>query len=162
MDRLVLNELPSEKGKAERGSVPIDRRVDVDGFQGGQQLTLFVVKGGQESLTSQRAVIVLVLSRPIHFPRRQRGVVDAAHTDDVPQLLAKRRQAFSNPMSYRRAARLSRRVGRKVPLVFGDRAHKIAGQTMEYLAVLYKFVDQHRLILAAGFTTGCFPFKAVR
>src|SRR5215472_9495937 len=156
MDRLVLHKLPSEKGKGERGSVPNDRRVDVDGFQCGQQLTLFVVKRGQESLTSQRAAIVLVLSRPIHLPRRERGVVDTAHADDVPQLLAKRREAFANPMLCRRAARLSGRVGRKVPLVFGDRAPKIGGQAIEYLAVPYKFIDQHRLILAAGFITGCF------
>jgi len=147
MDRLVLHELPSEKGKGERGSTPIDRRVDVDGFQGGQELTLLVVKGGHKSLTSQWAAIVLVLSRPIHFPRRQRGIVDAAHADDVPQLLAKWPEAIANPMWYRFAARLSGRVGREVPLVLGDRAHEIGGQAMEYLAVPYKFIDQHRLIL---------------
>src|SRR5215472_6429120 len=113
MDRLVLHKLPSEKGKGERGSVPNDRRVDVDGFQCGQQLTLFVVKRGQESLTSQRAAIVLVLSRPIHLPRRERGVVDTADADDVPQLLAKRREAFANPMLGPRAQ--NRRSGDRVP-----------------------------------------------
>src|SRR5215472_5624054 len=126
MDRLVLHEIPSEKGKGESGSVPIDRRVDVDGFQGGQQLSLLIVKGGQEGLTSQRAAIVLVLSRPIHFPRRQGGIVDTAHTDDVPQLLAKRREADANPMAYRCAARLSRRVGREVPLALGTARTKSA------------------------------------
>jgi hypothetical protein len=44
---------------------------------------------------------VLVLSRPIHFSCRQRGSVDAAHTDDVPQLLRKRREAGANPMRCR-------------------------------------------------------------
>ena len=68
----MLHELPCEKGKGERGSTPIDRRIDVDSFQGGQELTLLVVKGGQKSFTSQRAAIVLVLSGPIHFPPRQR------------------------------------------------------------------------------------------
>ena len=55
--------------------VPNDRRVDVDGFQCGQQLTLFVVKRGQESLTSQRAAIVLVLSRPTRAARVTRGAL---------------------------------------------------------------------------------------
>jgi hypothetical protein len=98
---------------------------------------------------------VLVLSRPIHFSRRQRSVVDTAHTDDVPQLLAKRREAVANPMRCWCAPRLSGWVRRKVPLILGDCAHKIGGQSMEHLAVPHKVIDQHRMILAARFTTGC-------
>src|SRR5215831_429533 len=92
MDRLVLHKLPREEGKGERGSVPIDRRVDVDGFQCGEQVSLLIVKRGEERLASQRADIVLVLPGPIDFSRRQRSIVDTAHTDDVPQLLAKPRE----------------------------------------------------------------------
>src|SRR5215831_12277958 len=155
MDRLVLHVLPREQGKGERGSVPIDRRVDIDGFQCGEQLSLLVVERGQECLPSQRPEIVLVLSRPLHSSCRQRGIVDTADTDDVPQLLAKRREAVANPMWCRCAAGLSRRVGRKVPLVVWDRAHKIGGQAMQYLAVPYEVIDRHGVILAAVFTRGC-------
>jgi hypothetical protein len=41
---------------------------------------------------------VLVLSRPIHVSRRRRGIVDAAHTDHVLHLLARRREAVANPL----------------------------------------------------------------
>src|SRR3984893_12532835 len=116
MDRLVLHKLPREQREGKRGSVPIDRRVDVDGFQCGEQVSLLVIKRGEQRHPSQRTNIVLVLSRPIHFSRRQRGIVDTAHTDDVPQLLAKRREAVANPMRAGWAARLSGRVGRKVHL----------------------------------------------
>jgi hypothetical protein len=68
---------------------------------------------------------VIVLSRPIDLSRRQRRVVDTAHTDDVPQLLAERREAVADPMQSVGATRISRRVGRKVPFVVGDRTHKI-------------------------------------
>lgn len=61
-----------------------------------------------------------------HRSVTQRGVVDAAHTDDVPQLLAKRREAVANPMWYRRAARLSGRVGRKSHLSSGTAHTKSA------------------------------------
>jgi hypothetical protein len=127
MDRLVLHKLPCEQSKAESGSVPIDWRVDVDGLQCGEQLSLLVVKRREQRLPSQRPDIVLVLSRPIHLSRRQRGIVDTARTDDVPQLLAKRREAVVNPMRYRCAARLCRRIGRKVPLVLGDCTYEIGG-----------------------------------
>jgi hypothetical protein len=133
----------------------IDRRVDVDGLQCGEQVSLLVVKRGEERLASQRADIVLVLSRPIHLSRRQRGIVDTAHTDDVPQLLAKRREAVANPMRCRCAARLGRRIGRKVTLVLGDCTYEIGGQAMEHLAIPYKVIDRHDVILAARFTTGC-------
>jgi len=66
MDRFVLYELPREESKAERRSVPIDRRVDVEGLQCGEQVSLLVVKCLEQRLASQRADIVLVLSRPIH------------------------------------------------------------------------------------------------
>ncbi len=147
MDRLVLHELPREEGKCERGSVPIDQRVDVDGFQCGEKLSLLVVKRGEERPASQRTDIVIVLSRPIHFSRRQRGIVDTADTHDVPQLLAKRREAVANPIRRRCAARLSGRVGRKVPFILGDRAHKIGSQAMEQFAVPSKVIDRYRMIL---------------
>ncbi len=83
MERLVLHELPREQGKGERGSVPIDRSVVIDGFQCGEQVSLLVVERGQKCVPSQRAAIVLVLSHPIHFLSCQRGIVDTADTDDV-------------------------------------------------------------------------------
>jgi hypothetical protein len=98
MDCFVLHELPREHGKGEGGSVPIDRCVDISGVQCGEQVSLLFVERGQEFLPSQRAGIVFVLSRPIHSFCRQRGVVDTADTDDVPQLLTKRRKAVANPM----------------------------------------------------------------
>jgi hypothetical protein len=55
----VLHKLPREHSKAKRGSVPIDRRVDADGFQCGEQLSLLVVKRAEERLPTQRADIVL-------------------------------------------------------------------------------------------------------
>src|ERR1700688_3845709 len=58
MDRLVLYKLPREQSKAERGAAPIDRRVDVDGLQCGEQVSLLVVKCGEERLPSQRDYIV--------------------------------------------------------------------------------------------------------
>src|SRR5215469_13501961 len=112
MDCFVLHEFPREERKCERSSVPIDGCVDVDGFQYGEQLSLFVVKRGKEGLASQWTGLLIVLSRPIHFFRRQRSVVDTAHTKDVPQLLAKRREAIADPMRYRCAARLFGRVRR--------------------------------------------------
>src|SRR6516162_9883617 len=93
MDGLVLHELPREEGKGERGSVPIDRCIDVDAFKCGKQVSLLVVERRDKRLPSHRANVVLVLSRPIHFSCRQCGIVDASDTDDVPQLLAKRREA---------------------------------------------------------------------
>ena len=155
MDRLVLHELPCEEGKRERRSGPNDWCADVDSFECGEQVSLLVVKRGEERLPSQRADIVLVFACPIHSFRRQRGVVDATHTDDVPQLLAKRRETVANPMRCWCAARPSGRVGRKVPFVCRDRAHKIDGQAVEHVAVPCKFIDRHLVILAAGFTTGC-------
>src|SRR5216683_3161845 len=98
MDRLMLYELPREEREGKRGSVPIDQRVNVGGFQCGEKLPLLVVKGGEERLASQWAVIVIVLSRPVHFSRRQCGIVDTAHTHDVPQLFAKWREPLANPM----------------------------------------------------------------
>ena len=153
MDRFVLHKLPREQRERKRRSVPIDRRVDVDGFQCGEQVSLLVIKRGEQRLPSQRTDIVLVLSRPIRFSRRQRGSVDPAHTDDVPQLLAKRREAVANPMWYRCTPRLSGRIRRKVPLILGDGAHKIDGQSMEHLAVPRKVIDRHRMILAARHPT---------
>src|SRR6202047_3864324 len=149
MDRLVLHKLPREQRAGKRGSVPIERRVDVDGFQCGEQVSLLVIKRGEQRLPSQRTDIVLVLSRPIHFSSRQRGSADTAHTDNVPQLLAKRREAVANPMRCRCAPRLSGRVRRKFPLILGDCAHKIGGQSMEHLAVSHKVSDRARMILAA-------------
>lgn len=143
MERLVLHELPREQGKGERGSVPIDGRLDIDRFQYGEQVSLLVVERGEECLPSQRAGIVLVLSRPIYSFCRQGGIVDTAHTDDVPQLLAKRCEAVANPMWCPYPAGSSGRVGREVPLVVRDRAHKIGGQAMEHLAVSYKVIDRH-------------------
>ena len=151
MERLVLHELPREQGKGERGSIPIDRRPDIDGFQYGEQVSLLVVQRGEECLPSQRAEIVLVLSRPIHSFCRQRGIVDTAHTDDVAQLLAKRREAVANPMWCPYAAGSSRRVGREVPLVVRDRTDKIGGQVIEHLAVPYKVIDRHWVILTSRF-----------
>jgi hypothetical protein len=116
----------------------------------GEQLSLLVVKGGEEFRATQRADIMLVLSCPLHLPRRQRGIVDTAQTNDVPHLLRKRREALANTMRRRCTARLSGRIGRKVPLVFGDRTHKIGRQAMEHRAVPYKIIDQHWIILAAA------------
>ncbi len=79
MDRLVLHKLPRKQREGKRSSVPIDRRVDVDGFQCGEQVSLLVIRRGEQRLPGQRTDIVLVLSRPIHFSRRQRGSVDTAH-----------------------------------------------------------------------------------
>ena len=126
MDRLVLHKLPREQSKAERGSVPIDRHVDVDGLQCGEQVSLLVVKRGEQRLPSQRADIVLVLSCPIHPSRRQRSIVDTTHTDDVPQLLAKRREAVANPMRCRCAARLAGGSGVKSHLFSGTARTKSA------------------------------------
>ena len=150
MDGLVLHKLPREHREGKRGSAPIDRRVDVDRFQCGEQVSLLVIQRGEQRLPSQRTDIVLVLSRPIHFSRRLRGIVDTAHTDDVPQLLAKRPEAAANPMWCGCAPRLSGRVRRKVPLILRDSAHKIDGQSMEDLAVPYKVIDRHRVILGQG------------
>ena len=154
VDRFVLYKLPREQRKAERGSVPVDRCIDIDGLQCGKQASLLVVKRSEERFPSQRADIVLVLSRLIHLSRRQRGVVDTAYTDNVPQLLAERRKALANPMRCRCSARLSWRIGRKVPLVVGDCAYEIGGQAMKHLAIPNKVIDQHRVILPARFTTG--------
>jgi len=143
MDGLVLHKLPGEEGKGERGALPIDRCVNVDSFQCGEQLTLLVIERGEEPLASQWAEIMLVLSRPIHFPCRQRGIVDTAHTDKMPQLLAKRREPMANPMWRRCAAELPGRVGRKVPFVLGNRAHKIGGQAMEHFAVSGKVIESY-------------------
>jgi hypothetical protein len=66
-------------------------------------------------------------------------------------LLAKRREAVANPMWYGRAARLPGRVWRKVPLILGDDAREIGGQAMEHLAVSYKVIDQHGVIVTGGF-----------
>ena len=49
-----------------------------------EQLLLLVVKRGEERLARQRADIVIVLSRPVHFSLRQCGSIDAARTDNVP------------------------------------------------------------------------------
>ena len=150
MNRFVLHELPREEGKCERSAVPVDGRVDVDGFQYGEQLSLLVLKRRKEGLASQWTSVVIVLSGPIHFSRRQRGIVDAAHTNNVPKLLAKWREAIADPMQYRCAARLFGRVRRKVPLVLRDGAHKIDGQAMEYFAVPNKVIDRHPAILATA------------
>ena len=145
----MLHELPREQGKGEEGAVPIDRRADIDGFQCGEQVSLLFVERGEQCLPSQRADIVLMLSRPTHFFRHWRGIVDTADTDDVPQLLTKRREAVANPMWCQYAAGLSGRDRRKVPLVVRDRAHKIGGQAMEHLGVPYKVIEQHAVILTA-------------
>jgi hypothetical protein len=72
MDRLVLHKLPREQREGKRGSVPIDRRVDVDGFQRGEQVSLLVIKRGEQRVPSlvskgglflQRYGIGLVLRR---------------------------------------------------------------------------------------------------
>jgi hypothetical protein len=73
----------------------------------------------------------------------------------VPQLLAKRREAIANPMRCRCAARLCRRIGRKVPLVLGDCTYEIGGEAIEHLAIPYKVIDRHGVILAARFTARC-------
>ena len=91
----------------------------------------------RQRLPSQRTDIVLVLSLPIDFPRRQRGSVDTAHTDDVPQLLAKRREAVANPMRCRCALKFSGRVRRTIPLIFGNCAHEIGGQGSRSSTLLY-------------------------
>jgi hypothetical protein len=109
------------------GDAPIDHGIDVDGFQRREQLSPLFVQRGDERIASQRAGIVIVLTRPIDLSRRQRGIVDAAHTDEMPQLFAKRREAVANPMGRCRAARRSGRIRGEVPLVVGDRAHKIDG-----------------------------------
>lgn len=147
----MLHELPRELGKGEWGTIPIDRRLDIDSFQYGEQASLLVVQRGEECLPSQRADIVLALSRPIHSFCRQRGIVYTAHTDDVTQLLAKRREAVAKPMWCPYAAGSSRRVGREVPLVVRNRADKIGGQAMEHLAVPFKVIDRHWVILTSRF-----------
>src|SRR5580692_5543711 len=121
MDRLVLHKLPREQSKAERGSVPIDRRVDVDGLQCGEQVSLLVVKRGEERLPSQRADIVLVFARP-----------DFAGGSGV-----------------------------KSHLFSGDCTYEIGGQAMEHLAIPYKVIDRHGVILAARFTTGCQGWRLI-
>src|SRR5215470_8935428 len=151
MDRFVLHELPREKGKAERSSVPIDQCVDVEGFQCNEQLSLLLVKRPDQPLSRQRAGIVLVLSRPIHFSRRQRFIVDTAHADHVPQPLAKWREAVTNPLRGRYSARLSSRVRRKLPLVLRNRARKISSQSVKHRAVPYEVPDRHRVILSSLF-----------
>lgn len=51
----MLHELPREQGKSERGSIPIDRRLDIDGFQYGEQVSLLVVqRGEQRSATTSK------------------------------------------------------------------------------------------------------------
>jgi hypothetical protein len=155
MDCLVLHKLPREQREGKRGSTPVDRRIDVDGFQCGEQMLLLVIKRRQQRLPSQRADLMLVFSRPVHFSRYQRGSVDTAHTDDMAQLLAKRREAVADPMWYRCAPMLLGRIRRKVPFIVGDCTHKISGQSMEHLAVPHEIVDRHRMILAACANTGC-------
>jgi hypothetical protein len=76
----VLHELPCEQGKCKRSTVPVDGRIDVDGFQYGEQLSLLVLKRRKEGFASQRTSIVIVLSGPIHLSGRQRGVVETPRT----------------------------------------------------------------------------------
>lgn len=97
----MLHELPSEEGKGEWGSVPIDQCVDIEGFHYSEQTLLLVVKRGEKRRTSQRAAIVIVLSRPIYFSSRQRGIVDTPYADNVTQLLEKWREAEANSMRCR-------------------------------------------------------------
>jgi hypothetical protein len=52
MDRLVLHKLPREQREGKRRSVPIDRRVDVEGFQRGEQVSLLVIKRREQRLPS--------------------------------------------------------------------------------------------------------------
>ena len=150
----MLHELPRQQREGKRGAVPIDRGADVDGRQCREQVSVLVIKPGEQRLPSHRTDLVLVLSRPIHLSRRQRGVVDTTHTDDVPQLLAKRREAVANPMWCRRVPRRSGWVRGKVPLILGDCAHKISGQSMEHFAVSYEVGDRHCVILPARCTAG--------
>src|SRR5947208_8335210 len=145
MDGLMLHELPCKQCKRERSSVPVDRRVNVDGFQCGKQLSMLFLKRWQERLTSQRADVVILLSRPgpVHFSRRQRGIVDAAHADHVPQLLTKWSEAVANPMRCRHATRLPGRIGREVPFVVRDSTDKIDCQPVGHFAVAREVIDQH-------------------
>jgi hypothetical protein len=85
-------------------------RVDVDGFQCGEQLSLLVIKRGEERRASQRADIVIVLSRPIDFSCRQRRVLDTAHTDEsflALQQHSNRRTHAKHPKSNPRDVRRS-------------------------------------------------------
>jgi len=53
MDRLVLHELPHEERKAELSPIEIDRRINVDGVQYGDQLPLLLVQRAEEPLSCQ-------------------------------------------------------------------------------------------------------------
>src|SRR5437660_6199565 len=131
MDGLMLHELPCKQCKRERSSVPVDRRVNIDGLQRGKQLSMLLIKRWQKRLASQRADVVIVLSRPVHFSRRQRGIVDTAHADDVPQLLTKWREAVANPIRCRHATRLPGRIWHGVPFVLRSRTDQIPGPGVE-------------------------------
>src|SRR5262249_6946266 len=135
MDRLVLHEFPCEDSECEWSAIPVDRCADVHDLQCGNQVAMLLIERGEKSLSGQRAVIVLMLSRPIHLLCRQRGVVDAASADEVPHLLAERREAVANSTRWWRTVRSARWNGREVPLVFRDCAHKIHGQAVKNLAV---------------------------
>ena len=148
MDGLVLHELPREERKGERRSTPVDRRVDIDALESGDQLPLLVVQSAEQRLASQRSDVVIVLSRPIDRLRSQRVSVNTAHTDDMSQLLAERREAVADPMRRWWPTRSSWRVGRKVPFVVRDRMDKIHRQAMEDVSVPCEVVDRHRAILA--------------
>src|SRR5215510_6865890 len=146
MNRLVLHELPGEEGEGERRSIPVNYRVDVDRLQCGHQLFLLDVERGEKGLASERAGIVFVLSRPIHFSCQQRGSVDAADADHVSYLLRERRESESNPLRGARAAGLSWRIGREFPFVVRNGTDEVDRQAMKHSTVACEVVDQHNEI----------------
>lgn len=135
MNRFVMHKLAGKESKGERRSVPVDGRIDIDSLENREESPLFLLEGWEERLTSERPLILIVFSTPVDFLRDERVIVHTAHTDDVSELFAKRREPLANPVWCRRAPRPSRRIGRVLPFVVGDGAHEVRRQCMEHFAV---------------------------
>ena len=74
VDRPVLHEFPCKRGKAE-GALTV--------LSMASRRRYLPTSAARSASRVSGAGIVLVLSCSIHFSGRQRGLVDAAHTDDV-------------------------------------------------------------------------------
>ena len=81
VDRPVLHEFPCKRGKAEGALTVAEGALTV--LSMGSRRRCLPSSAARSASRVSGAGIVLVLSCSIHFSGRQRGLVDAAHTDDV-------------------------------------------------------------------------------